>query len=83
MAAVALYDIGEFVKSYPGGRSVAKRLGARDVVMKLIDHENPELQRQALQCISKMLVQNWQVSLTVKIQYIHEFTPVNVSTSFP
>ena len=61
IAAIACFDIGEFARNYPGGRLVAKRLGAKDVVMKLIDHENPDLRRQALLCVSKLMVQNWQV----------------------
>jgi len=60
IAAIACYDIGEFVRNYPNGRSIVKRLGAKEIVMKLIEHENPELQRHALQCVSKMLVNNWQ-----------------------
>jgi hypothetical protein len=26
----------------------------------LIEHENPELQRHALQCVSKIMVHNWE-----------------------
>lgn len=59
IAAVACYDLGEFVRHYPNGRVIAKQLGAREPVMTLIEHENPELQHHALQCISKMMVQNW------------------------
>jgi V-type H+-transporting ATPase subunit H len=63
IAAIACYDIGEFVQYYPNGRVIAKKLGARDIVMNLIrKDDNPELYRHALQCVSKMLVQNWQVS---------------------
>jgi hypothetical protein len=62
IAAIACFDIGEFVRHYPNGKHIARRLGARDVVMGLIEHEDTEVQRQALLCISKMLVQNWQVS---------------------
>ena len=60
VAAIACYDIGEFVRHYPNGRSLAKRLGAKELVMPLIEHENPELQRHALQCVSKLMVQNWE-----------------------
>jgi V-type H+-transporting ATPase subunit H len=60
IAAIACYDIGEFVRYYPNGRAIAKRLGAKDLVMRLIEHENPELQRHALQCVSKIMVQNWE-----------------------
>jgi V-type H+-transporting ATPase subunit H len=62
IAAIACFDIGEFVRHYPNGKHIARRLGARDVVMGLIEHEDMEVQRQALLCISKMLVHNWQVS---------------------
>ena len=62
ISAIACYDIGEFVRHYPNGRSIAKRLGAKDAIMKLIDSENVELQRHALQSVSKMMVQNWAVS---------------------
>ena len=60
VAAIACFDLGEFVRHYPNGRMVAKRLGAKDLVMHMIGHENAELQRHALQCVSKMLVQNWR-----------------------
>jgi len=60
VSAIACYDIGEFVRHYPNGRAIAKRLGAKELVMPLIEHENPELQRQALQCVSKIMVNNWE-----------------------
>ena len=62
ISAIACFDLGEFVRFYPNGRSIARKLGAKDVAMKLIDHENTEVQRHALQCVSKMMVQNWAVS---------------------
>lgn len=58
--AVALYDLGDFVRFYPNGKHIAKRLGAKKVAMKLMTHENPEVQKQALQCISKMMVNKWE-----------------------
>jgi V-type H+-transporting ATPase subunit H len=60
VTAIACYDIGEFVRHYPNGRAIAKRLGAKDLVMPLIEHENVELQRHALQCVSKIMVNNWE-----------------------
>lgn len=59
VSAIACYDIGEFVRHYPNGRSIAKRLGAKELVMGLIEHENVDVQRNALQCVSKIMVQNW------------------------
>ncbi|CAH0474282.1 unnamed protein product [Peronospora belbahrii] len=58
--AVALFDLGEFVRFYPNGKHIAKRLGAKKVAMKLMTHENGEVQKQALQCISKMMVNKWE-----------------------
>lgn len=60
IAAIACHDIGEFVRFYPNGRAIAKRLGAKELVMPLIEHENVDLQRHALQCVSKMMVANWE-----------------------
>jgi len=60
IAAIACHDIGEFVRFYPNGRAIAKRLGAKDLVMTLIEHENVDLQRHALQCVSKIMVQHWE-----------------------
>ncbi len=60
IAAIACHDIGEFVRFYPNGKAIAKRLGAKELVMPLIEHDNVELQRHALQCVSKMMVQNWE-----------------------
>jgi len=57
--SIACYDIGEFVRHYPNGRAIARSLGAKDIVMKLVDHRSREVQRHALTAVSKMMVQNW------------------------
>ena len=60
IAAIACYDIGEFVRFYPNGKAIVKRLGAKELGMPLIEHENVDLQRHALQAVSKMMVNNWE-----------------------
>lgn len=60
IAAIACFDLGEFCRFYPNGRSIAKRLGAKEMAMTLIEHDNPDLQHQALTAVSKMMVQNWE-----------------------
>jgi V-type H+-transporting ATPase subunit H len=60
VVSIACYDIGEFVRFYPNGRAIVKRLGAKELIMPLIENENPELQRHALQAVSKIMVQNWE-----------------------
>ena len=58
--AVALYDLGEFTRFYPNGRGVVKSLGGKDSAMELIGHSDQVIQRHALQCISKIMVTNWE-----------------------
>jgi V-type H+-transporting ATPase subunit H len=57
---VALYDLGEWTRFYPNGRGVAKSLGGKDQAMELIGHRDPTIQMHALQCISKVMVTNWE-----------------------
>ena len=40
--------------------SIVKHLGAKDLVMAKIDDADPEVQRHALQCMSKIMVQQWE-----------------------
>lgn len=60
MIAVALYDLGEWTRFYPNGRGVVKSLGGKDQAMELIGHRDPTVQMHALQCISKVMVTNWE-----------------------
>lgn len=61
VVSVACYDLGEFVRFYPNGKSIVKNLGAKDLVMgKIGDKEPPEVQRHALQCMSKIMVNKWE-----------------------
>ena len=60
IVSIALYDIGEFTRFYPNGRAVVKTLGGKDIAMSLIGHSNSDIQRYALQCISKIMVTNWE-----------------------
>ena len=60
VAAIACYDIGEWVRFYPAGKAVVKALGAKEVVMELIEHTDGDVQRHALQCVSKIMVTNWE-----------------------
>jgi len=60
IVCVALYDIGEFTRFYPNGRVVVSRLGGKDLVMQMLSADNPEVQRHVLQCVSKIMVTNWE-----------------------
>ena len=58
--AVACFDIGEFVRVHPRGRRVVNDLGIKDTVMKLMLHQDAEVQKHALLCIQKLMVNNWE-----------------------
>lgn len=58
--SVAAYDIGEWARFYPNGRSLAKKLGGKDRIMDLMNHTNPEVSRNALSSVSKLMVQKWE-----------------------
>lgn len=60
IVCIALYDIGEFVRFYPNGRSVVSSLGGKEAIMNLITSDDVEVQRHALQCISKVMVSHWE-----------------------
>ena len=57
----ACYDLGEFVRFYPNGKSIVKNLGAKDLVMAKIEDEDEDVQLQALQCMSKIMVNQWDM----------------------
>ncbi len=63
--AVCLFDIGEFARNYPNGKSVLGSrcgIGAKGLIMQYVHHPRDMVREQALLCASKMLVKNWMVS---------------------
>jgi len=58
--AVASYDIGEFVRHYPRGKSLIEQLGGKQVVMQLLAHEDPNVRYEALLAVQKLMVHNWE-----------------------
>jgi len=66
MPPAGFYDIGEFARFYPNGKAIVKRIGQKnnysikDHVMELIENENPDIARFALQCVSKIMVNKWE-----------------------
>jgi V-type H+-transporting ATPase subunit H len=58
--SVACYDIGEFVRFHPRGKSIVQQLGIKMDIMKLMTHEDAQVKKQALFAIQKMMVHNWE-----------------------
>eukprot|EP01088_Endostelium_zonatum_P015392 TRINITY_DN375_c0_g1_i1.p1 TRINITY_DN375_c0_g1~~TRINITY_DN375_c0_g1_i1.p1 ORF type:complete len:464 (+),score=121.01 TRINITY_DN375_c0_g1_i1:91-1482(+) len=58
--SVALYDIGEFCRFHPKGRKIIGELEGKNEIMLMIGTD-PEVSKQALLCMQKMMVTNWEM----------------------
>jgi V-type H+-transporting ATPase subunit H len=54
--AVACYDLSQFIQIHPAGRIIVTDLKAKERVMKLMNHENAELTKNALLCIQRLFL---------------------------
>ncbi|CAB4271771.1 unnamed protein product [Prunus armeniaca] len=54
--AVACFDISQFVQQHPAGRIIVTDLKAKERVMKLMNHENAEVTKNALLCIQRLFL---------------------------
>ncbi|BBN17967.1 V-type H+-transporting ATPase subunit H [Marchantia polymorpha subsp. ruderalis] len=60
--AVACSDISQFIQNHPTGRGIVSDLKAKDRVMRLMAHEKPDVAREALLCVQKILLSPKYVS---------------------
>lgn len=58
--SVAAHDLGEYVRHYPRGKLVAESLGGKNLVMQRLTHEDLNVRYEALLCVQKLMVQNWE-----------------------
>ncbi|KEG13226.1 ATP synthase [Trypanosoma grayi] len=61
--AVACYDLGEVVRHHPTGRALLllpQLEGVKTRVMALMSHANPEVAKNALLAVQKIMVQRWE-----------------------
>ncbi|KAG0626251.1 hypothetical protein M758_2G114600 [Ceratodon purpureus] len=54
--AVACHDIAQFIQIHPAGRGIILDLKAKERVMKHMSHPDPEVAKQALLCVQKILL---------------------------
>ncbi|WVZ25951.1 hypothetical protein V8G54_004495 [Vigna mungo] len=54
--AVACYDLSQFIQHHPAGRIIVTDLKAKERVMKLMNHENAEVTKNALLCIQRLFL---------------------------
>jgi len=57
--SVAAHDIGEYVRHYPRGKTSVENLGGKKLVMELLTHQEPHVKYEALLCLQKLMVQNF------------------------
>ncbi|XP_077252967.1 V-type proton ATPase subunit H-like [Tasmannia lanceolata] len=54
--AVACYDLSQFIQYHAAGRGIVTDLKAKERVMKLMNHENAEVTKNALLCIQRLFL---------------------------
>ncbi|XP_021620630.1 V-type proton ATPase subunit H isoform X2 [Manihot esculenta] len=54
--AVASFDLSQFIQYHPAGRIIVTDLKAKDRVMKLMNHENAEVTKNALLCTQRLFL---------------------------
>ncbi|GAV65499.1 V-ATPase_H_N domain-containing protein/V-ATPase_H_C domain-containing protein, partial [Cephalotus follicularis] len=54
--AVACFDLSQFIQHHPAGRIIVTDLKAKERVMKLMNHENAEVTKNALLCIQRLFL---------------------------
>ena len=60
--AVACSDLGKFIENHPSGRNIALDLKAKERVMGLMENSDPQVRKQALLCVQKLLLSAKYVS---------------------
>jgi V-type H+-transporting ATPase subunit H len=59
--AVALYDLGEFAKYFPFGRSYLDNIGIKTVIYNVMQKsDSAEIKKEAITCLQKLIVTSWQ-----------------------
>lgn len=54
--SIACSDISHFIQNHPSGRQIVLDLKAKGRVMNLMEHDNPEVRKEALICVQKLLL---------------------------
>ena len=60
--SVACHDIAQFIQFHPVGRGIILDLKAKERVMEKMSNTDPEVAKQALLCVQKILLSSKYVS---------------------
>jgi len=58
--SIACFDIGEFARFHPRGKIIIEQLKIKLPLMNLMESSEPEVRKQALAAIQKIMVTNWE-----------------------
>jgi len=56
---VACYDLGEFARFHPDGKRIIQQNRGKLYLMDKMSSKKPQIARQALLAVQKLMVQNW------------------------
>jgi len=57
---VACFDLGEFARLHSDGKRMLESFKAKPKIMALLNHSSPDVRKQALLSVQKLMVQNWE-----------------------
>eukprot|EP01114_Cavostelium_apophysatum_P023162 TRINITY_DN863_c0_g1_i1.p1 TRINITY_DN863_c0_g1~~TRINITY_DN863_c0_g1_i1.p1 ORF type:complete len:459 (-),score=149.73 TRINITY_DN863_c0_g1_i1:15-1391(-) len=58
--SVACFDAGEVARFHPRGRTLIQQVGLKVPLMKHMEDKNPEVRKQALLAVQKLMVTHWE-----------------------
>lgn len=57
---MACFDLGEFARFHPDGRRIIQMFHGKPKLMLLMTHSNQAVAKQALLCVQKIMLTNWE-----------------------
>lgn len=58
--AIAIHDLGQYVRFYPRGKTLLESLGAKAAIVGFMEHQDAAVRYEALVATQKVLTQNWE-----------------------
>jgi hypothetical protein len=59
VVAVAAHDLGQYALHCSCGKSVIEKIGGKETIITLLEHEHPLVRHEALLALKKLIAFNW------------------------